>query len=940
MKRIILAVGFYLSTILACLYAQQVLPMDPEVRYGKLPNGLTYYIRHSESNGDYVDMYLLQNVGSVLEEEHERGLAHFLEHMAFNGTRNFPGLSVRQYLDNKGLVLGAHYNASTSYDATEYYIREIPTEDEGMVDTCLMIIRDMSSYLTLDENMIEKERLIVESEWHQDNTPESQIAYNRMNKLFPNGEKYGTNHVIGSLDVIKNFKPETLRDFYRKWHRPDLQAVVVIGDVDVDAIEEQIIRLWAEIPAPSNPLPREEIEVSLHKGIIPIVEIGKDVSFTSVLLGYKVDDMPLSKKGTYEDYKLVVEYLMLKQVMNLRLARMYNNNKSVFLGVEFSREDYYGARWIDEYYVMTLVYPDKWQEALRLLETEVKQLRTYGVGQMEFDQAKEYVAKMFESGVRRVDNKVNTDYYNEIQSHFLDKEVLVDQRKFYAKLIEIVDTFTIADFNNHVFESFSDDNIVVSLLGNNELSPLVTEPQLAQLYNDNYAQIEVEPIDRAFRSLIPNSNLLDSSQIVEQRVDSGEVYDTHHLTLSNGAKVVLRYCDVETDKITIVGYRKGGMAMFEEKDYDNYNFLEEIIGCGGLGENRRDDIDLWYQSSNYVVELSFDVNDEMIMGVSSHDGLEPMLTHMQLLFGSTTKDISRFNQWEAGCQELLKMTNKSPDGIFSDSIIVAEHGQQNPYMPVYSSRPVKFDYDRACEMFELVFSDASEFTFIIVGDMNLDEMKEHIVKYIGTIPRQETKRVAVEPLIIRSLPGYNVVDFECEAYESELNKMNYRIIAPIESDGANIYASEILELLLNEYLVEELREKRGVIYSPQVTVSVYREPTNEVCLNVLLDVTPGYEELSKKLIDDFLDMISRGEFLTDRYNVHKNALLRDADYKMGTASFPLQTALEEVMYGTKFKRYEYIIISYLDEEDVKTVASALAESDCRKLVIMRPSSNK
>ncbi len=943
MKKIItLVVAVYLATIFACLFAQQVLPMDSAVRYGKLPNGLTYYIRHSDSNSGYVNMYLLQNVGSVLEEEHERGLAHVLEHMVFNGTCNFPGLTMRNYLDSKGLSFGTNYNASTSYDETVYKFLSIPTADSVLVDSCMMILRDMSSCLTLDDEMIAKERLIVASEWYNYDTPEMRARCNNIRKHFPYGEQYGTHFTIGSIDVINNFKPETLREFYRKWHRPDLQAVVIVGNVDEDWAETRIKELWADIPARENPVPRLDVEVPLHKGVLPIVEINKQELYNTLMLEYKIPDVPLEKKGTYEDYKLVVEYFMLLHVMKMRLLQMDNNNQSIFMGTEFSRSEYYGARWIDENYVISVVYPDKWQDAMRLLVKEIKRMREYGVGEKEFEQAKEMMYKTFESARIQTQNQVNSDFYEDIKTNFFSKEILVDRAQFYTVMIDILDTFTVADFNKHVAEAFSDDNIVVSLNGNEELTPIPTEQQLAQMYVDFYEQAEVEEVDDELVPLKPASNLRDTCEIVEQHVDSTTVnyYPTYHMTLSNGAKVILRNCDIETDKITLVAYRKGGAAMYNKDCYETYQYLDEISKCNGLGENKRDDINRWYMNSKHQYSIDFGDNCDVVTMESTINGMDDMLTHLQLLFCDPIKDEARFEQWKIGSQQMIASLVRSPEGIFRDSVLVAEFGYDNPYMPLYTRQPLNVDYQKACEMYSDIFSNASDFTFIMVGDMDEEQMKEYAIKYIGVIPGEKGDLATLEPMVLKSLPGSKVIDFECEGYDNELIKVDYKIVASIDYSGANKVAADMIEGLLEDYLIAELREKRGIVYTPNVSVSLYREPNNEVSLHVQLDVSPGYETLSVNVVDEFIEKLSKGEIPMDRYNAIKELLQRNADYTLDTANYPLNTALEEVMYGTSYERDERWIVVFLEEEDVVKVAKVLHESDCRKLVIMRPSVKK
>lgn len=926
--------------IAAPVFAQQVLPMDTAIRYGKLPNGLSYFIRHNDHNGEYVCIKLLQNSGSALEENDEHGMAHFIEHLSLDGTRNFPGMMIREYLDSKGLSFGTDYNAATSAEATTYHINNIPVYDSLMVDSCMMWMRDISCYLSLDDAMIEKERNIIEREYHDSSLPHNIAIFNMVKKSFPNGEPYG-NRIIGSLDVIKHFNPEDLRAFYRKWYRPDLQAIVIVGPVDVDMIEQRIKELWTEVSAPQSPSPRKEIEVAMQQGIIATVDIAEGMPYNSILLNYKVYDMPWDDKGTIDDYKLVIEMLMLNRVLQSRLTNLVNQNPSILTHTSASRDEFYSSRWIDSYAITAMPHSNKWREALTLLTKEIKSLRECGVGEIEFRQTKDVIRKLLDKAKSETYNYVASDYISSIEAHFFDKETLADDFQFYTTIAEMLDEFTINDLNRHIIASLDNENVVVSLIGEPHLSPIPTEEQLAQLYIDTYDNAVAIPYDEPVIELKPATNLLDTAFITKEDYDTCHIsfHNSKCITLSNGAQVVLCTSTVERGKIRFAAFRRGGALEVDTTLLDNYIYLDEIINCGGLGQNSREEIDRFYYSEDYTLSLAHSFYFDGIIGECSHNCVESMMQHVQLMFDKPIKNHERFLQWEVNQQEALRVASQNPEVIFSAMGYEVLYDNNNPFIRAQYNYTPTYDYDRSCEIYEQKFSNAAQFTFVLVGDMSEEQLQEIAMRYIGVIPGDSTSTTATTTFnqTVFPSPGVKVLERDLATYKSENSRVTYAILSdPLEYHPDYEVSTSILRYILEAYLSTELRENRGLIYTPYIDLSISRPPYEWIQMKMTLDVVPGKESLCIDLLNAYIAQIADGNISTQQFETLKTAIYNDYDYSSHTASHPFDTAIEWARFRTTHTDHMAARAANIEIDDIIEVARLLNNSPHRKTIIIHP----
>jgi len=374
----------------------QPLPIDPQVRYGKLPNGLTYYIRHNEQPKERADFYIAQNVGSMLEEENQRGLAHFLEHMAFNGSKNFPDKGMDEFTQSIGMRMGENFNAYTSFDETVYMIMNAPVTRESVVDSCLLILHDWSGFITLADSAIDKERGVIREEWRTRQDAQARIWEQQLPKIYPDS-RYAHRMPIGTIDVIDNFKPDELRDYYHKWYRPDLQAIIIVGDINVDQVETAVKRIFADIPAPVNAAPRPLFEVPDNDMPLISVATDKEASNTILSISYKHDKMPQDMYGTIAG--LVKDYIqsVAATMMNERFNEMVQKANPPFVAAQASDGDFMISKTKGAWSVAALVKDNEVDSAMNALVTETQRVKQFGFTPSEYDRARINVLKQYES---------------------------------------------------------------------------------------------------------------------------------------------------------------------------------------------------------------------------------------------------------------------------------------------------------------------------------------------------------------------------------------------------------------------------------------------------------------------------------------------------------------------------------------------------------------
>ena len=580
--RLITAIFMLLGTLVT---SAQQLPIDPAVRYGKLDNGLTYYIAPNNTNGEKAEFYIVQRVGSILEEENQRGLAHFLEHMAFNGTKHFPGKALINYLEGNGVRFGVDINAYTAFDQTVYSISNVPVQRTGMVDSCLLILHDWSGCITLDAKEIDAERKVIHEEWRTKRNVRDRIYEQTLPKLFPDSNRYAYRMPIGKMEVVDNFPHQALRDYYHKWYRPDLQAIIVAGDIDADYVEQQIIEQWKDTPLRKNAA--ERIYYPVANNTTPIVAIGTDPELTSgtLRISYKYDPLPADMRSTLQGRR--EEYI--RSVIIAMLSARINNQKAqeeVPSGIRTTIFDGdYSLAMTKKALSATATFAgNNWKKAMDMLIYQLKCVMDYGFTAEEFALSQQQIQAWLpslETGMGYAAS--NQELVQRCMAHFLHHQPMLSQAEEAKVYRYILDSVTLADVNARFNQFLYTEGGMAILLQGQERNGYTwpNEDEVMRAYEQAWSQKTTPykiPEPEPALELMPEKP--QAGSIVKEKTN--KTYGTHELLLSNGARVILKPTDNAREEIRLTAISDGGTSLMPDADYNNINAINALPSLGGL----------------------------------------------------------------------------------------------------------------------------------------------------------------------------------------------------------------------------------------------------------------------------------------------------------------------------------------------------------------------
>ena len=531
------------------------LPIDSAVRIGKLPNGLTYFIRHNAEPKERAEFYIVQRVGSMQEEDSQQGLAHFLEHIAFNGTKNFPGKGIDHFLESIGASFGRNINAYTSFDETVYTLMNIPVPRKSVVDSCVLILHDWSNFISLEDKEIDLERGVIEEEWRSRDNGDMRNMTKMLELAFPNN-KYGQRMPIGKMEIVRNFPYQVLRDYYKKWYRPDQQALVIVGDVDVDYTEAQIKKIFADIPAPVNPAERVYTEVPDNE--TPIVGIAADPEATqnSINICFKQDVTPLGVRATLlgpvEDYIKGV----IAQMANQRFSDLVKKPNAPFTSASMDMGDFIVAKTKDAVNFDASFKEGAWEPALKALTAEIVRIRKYGFNKSEYDRAKKDFLVSIKNLYNERDKRKNDAWANEYVQYFINGGYLMDIASYYQLMNGVVEEITVEQINAALTELIPEKNVVV----------LMTSVEKPEVKLPSTSQLEAQFLSGMKQEVTPLKEEVSNQKLIDKLPMKGRIvkeekngkFGSTVWTLSNGTKVILKKTDYKDDEILLTGTRPGG----------------------------------------------------------------------------------------------------------------------------------------------------------------------------------------------------------------------------------------------------------------------------------------------------------------------------------------------------------------------------------------------
>lgn len=846
-----------LILIIGCSFqltkAQQptALPIDPNVRIGKLDNGLTYYIRKNALPANRADFYIAQKVGSIQEESNQLGLAHFLEHMCFNGTTHFPGNALREYLESKGVKFGENLNAYTSVDETVYNICNVPLNTPGVIDSCLLILHDWSNDLTLSIEEIDKERGVINEEWRTRMNASQRINEKMLPVIFA-GTKYATCFPIGTMEVVMNFKPQTLRDYYEKWYRPDLQGIVIVGDIDVDAIEAKIKRTFADIPAQPNAAKREYYPVNDNEE--PIVFIAKDKEQTTIQAYiYNKHD------ATPDDQKNNANYLMqnyakyaISVMLNERLNELVQTNNPPFVYAQVWDYNFHVAKTKKAFTGFVNCAENSVEPGITALLREIERARRFGFTETEYNRARMNYLKGMETAYNERGKRKNEELTQSCIRHFLDNEPMPGIENEYHIYNQIAPAVTVQMVNDIMKSLVADNNKVVAIFApEKEGIVLPTEEAVKKMLKE-VAKEELTPyIDKHISEPLMNE-IPQGGKIVSETTEP--VFGTTLLTLSNGVKVMIKKTDFKTDQILMRGFSLGGSSLFPDSEVDNINFMNSI-SVGGLGNFSTTDLGRILAGKQVGVSFSINEHGELVDCGCTPADFETMLQLTYLTFTSPRRDDAAFNSYKERIREVLQNQEMEPASAFYDCINFAVKMGHPRTQRLTLKGLDNVNYDKLLEMYHDRFKDASDFTFILIGNVDLDKMKPLISTYLGALP-SINRNESFRDTQVRTRKGeYKNIFFRKQEVDKASNFICYIGACPYNLKNLTLF--DMACQALNLVYMDKVREQEGGTYGVGVLGNLSKYPEEIVGMQISFDTAPAKREALMKIIYDELETMAK-----------------------------------------------------------------------------------
>ncbi len=835
------------------------LIMDPKIRYGQLENGLTYYIRHNEMPKERAEFYIVQNVGSMQEEDNQRGLAHFLEHMAFNGSKNFPSKKgIQEYTESIGMLMGEGLNAYTSFDETVYMLMNVPVAQAGVIDSCLLILHDWSSFLLLEDDAIEKERGIIREEWRTRRTAQMRLWEQQLPVMYPES-KYGKRIPIGTIDIIDNFKGDELRAYYEKWYHPNLQAIVIVGDIDVDKVEGKIKSMFSDIPKPVNPELRELYPVSDNDR--PLVSIAKDKEMSNTILSiyYKHDKMPYVLKGTIADIITSYNQAVISIIMSERFSEILQKPNSPFIAAYANDGDYFISKTKGAWTSVAVVKPGELKQALNVLVSETQRVKEFGFTEAEYKRAKDTILKNYESAYNERDKNQNSSYAEEYVRNFTEEEAIPGIEVEYELMKQIVPNFPLEGVNHYIRGLFDENNemsnLVISLAGpdKDDVTYPTENELLAMYFNATQEIVNANDDEVVSKILIPE--LPKPGKIVSEKEDplfGGTLY-----TLSNGVRVVVKQTDYKKDEILMNATSPGGTTMFkDDKDIWNLKVINNAIMVGGLGEFSATNLRKALAGKNVSSAAGLTTSAEILEGSASPSDLKTLFELIYLQFTGMRIDDEAYASFEERIKIQLDTKYLDPMVAFSDSVseLLFDHDPRN--VRLKSSDFDKVDYHRMIDMYKERFADASDFVFTFVGNVDKDSIRPLLEQYLATLPSLNRTDKADEKRIAPYHKGKIKCHFSREL-ETPASTIGLSYMGEIPYNLKNLTIKQLLNQILDLVYTEAVRETESASYGVYTTVELFDFPEGRTTIQIYYDTDPQRQDDVIRIVKTELERIAK-----------------------------------------------------------------------------------
>lgn len=923
----------------ACnIYAQQgKIDNDNTIRKGILPNGMTYYIRHNAQTKGVADFYIAQKVGSILEEKRQRGLAHFLEHMAFNGTKHFPGNTLQPgivaWCESVGIKFGANLNAYTSVDQTVYNISAAPVTREGVIDSCLLILNDWSHELLLTDKEIDKERGVIEEEWR---TRRSGMAMQRLSEqampVIYAGTKYSDCMPIGNIDIVRTFPYNDLRDYYSKWYRPDLQAIIVVGDINEDKIEEKIKKLFAKIPLPQNPAHRIYYPIGNNEKMILYTATDKEQPTVNFTLYMKRDVTPKQERNTIQNYADDYKTNILRMAINDRLEELSRTKNAPFISASVRSGNFFLASTKDAFELSGVLKEGKALEAIQLLVGEVERARANGITIDELKRGKTEMLSYAENDYNDRSNRRNGEFVEQCVQNFLEETPIIEPEKELEMVRKLDKTVTIDDVNALAKTIITNQNQVVTMFGpdkNTFKMPTNSSIENAILKAQKQHYTPYKTQNTLTERLI--TKLPKPGSIISERTYK---YGYTEFTLSNGLKVYVRPTNFEPDEVNLKLFSLGGKNIYPDSEMPNLTYLMAGATIGGVAQYNDLTLEKMLAGKTATVTPFIDNDTRGMAGTSNVKDTKTLLELVYLYFTQPRKDPQAFKNLMEQQQEFLTNAHVNPMLAYNDTLHKVAYAT-NRMASMDKEQLKRVNYNRIMLIYKELFANAANFKLILTGNININKLKPLLCQYIATLPSNNTKETigTYEPKLVDGKKTY--IFHKKQTTPTAITTIVIK--GKMEYNNRNELLMDAIGQLLRIVYTEKVREDKGGTYSVQASGNLQHHPDDEALLRIAFQTDPQkYNDLIPIVYKELEKMATEGPSQQDLDKVKAYEL------KVYNQVLRMNNYWEYVLYTDLYNGidvdtdFRYIVENMTCDDIRTTLRNLLNQNNCIEVTMTQP----
>lgn len=926
----ILTFALSVQTFAQTLNLNDPLPIDNRIRKGVLSNGMTYYIQKSDVIKDVASYYIFQNVGSILENENQRGLAHFLEHMAFNGTQNYEGKGILNTLQEYGAVFGKDINAYTSFDETVYNLNNIPTNKDDLVDKCLLILHDWCNYLLLTDEEIDAERGVVKEEWRSRQNGGMRIFEQVFPTMF-NNTKYADRMPIGLMDVVENFEYKALRDFYHDWYRTDLQAIAIVGDFDVDDMEGKIKKLFSKIPSIENP--KERFEVKIPDNEILLYDIAMDEEVSTSTVAFTIRHNKSMTDETVSDLKVGLINSMISTMMSTRISEKSQDPEASFVGARVSYGNAY-ARLHEELSARVSPKPNQQQTAFKDVLTEVIRAVKFGFTQGELDRTKVEFSSYYENKIAKIDDASHRALIGNMQNNYLENSHMTDIIQEYELVKQLFKSITIQDVKFRMQQIYTLKNralIVTGVEGNKNLSKEEGLAIITEVEND----ASIQPYFEETGGSLMDGVELKSGKILTSSLN--EEIGATTFELSNGIKVHYKFIDKNKNDVKLKAISDGGKSLIADEDYASNEFLGNLIQMSGLGNFSMTDLSKILAGKTASTSFSIGSITESVSGSSTTKDVETMLQMVNLRFTHPRFDERSFDVLQQKISSYLIRKGSNINSKMKDSVTTTLYGNTNPQKRLMTPEYVsEASFDEMKAIYLSRFANAADFDFFIVGDVNEDDLKPLLEKYIASISTTHDREEWLDNGAVWSRKKTDKdIYLEMEDPKASVrfaikNKMDYSL------RDANLMSAlgDVLQLRLDE----SLRETEGGTYGASSWGQLMKEPKELGYLSVSFDCNPDKVEKLIEILHNEIKAIANGTIIQSDLDKTLTNYLKEREEAKNYNSYEMSLLKNYVLEGYNINNPDNFenIIEKISTDDLQEIAEKLLKGAQSYEIVFKP----